>query len=434
MKPEYFGPSVVPDKKEYPTRMGSGSLRFTSRAQQAALEALARTAQMAPDGEVRTVFMPTKEQMPVCAAAGERRANVAASEWALLDTLEVTLAAAEREAAARAARAAKQQQRAALDRQLSEVQRAKAAAEAAKLVDRQEVMATVAAHHTAQRQRMESTRAAALQVKADRENMLAEARAQREAALAARREEDAKVVARAAAELEAEKAAAAARLAAARERAARDMAENEALRAARRQAEAAQRQADTETSRRMAETMLAQEHARDGAAEAIQAAVIARAGRAGTKALDDKRALIEREERLIAEAAKEAERRDAERAAAEAEKRARQKAEAAAVNAALIRAKAENAAAQREAEARARAAAEARSASELTDAERALLASREKVKLTKRIVASQREENHIKAKYDDIFMTDKERQLNARLLEAAVATVGEPKQLTIKFR
>lgn len=52
------------------------------------MEALQRTSQMAGQGEVRTVFMPTAEQMPVCAAAGERRGNVANSEWALLDTLE----------------------------------------------------------------------------------------------------------------------------------------------------------------------------------------------------------------------------------------------------------------------------------------------------------------------------------------------------------
>lgn len=43
--------------------------------------------------------------------------------------------------------------------------------------------------------------------------------------------------------------------------------------------------------------MLAQGRARDGEAEAIQAAVMARAGRAGTKALDDKRTLLEREVR-----------------------------------------------------------------------------------------------------------------------------------------
>ncbi len=80
---------------------------------------------------------------------------------------------------------------------------------------------------------------------------LSEARAQRHAALAAKRSEEERLVAAAQAQLDADRAAAAAKAAALRDQAARTRADNEARLAARKAAEAAMKQEDAETTRRM---------------------------------------------------------------------------------------------------------------------------------------------------------------------------------------
>lgn len=82
---------------------------------------------------------------------------------------------------------------------------------------------------------------------------LSEARAQRQAALAAKRSEEERLVAAAQAQLDADRAAAAVKAAALRDQAARTRADNEARLAARKAAEAAMKQEDAETSRRMIE-------------------------------------------------------------------------------------------------------------------------------------------------------------------------------------
>ncbi|GLC41378.1 hypothetical protein PLESTB_001018200 [Pleodorina starrii] len=432
--PEYFGPSIVPERKEVPTRLNSAARRATTRQQRAALESLNRTSQLTASGEVRSVFVPSPEQLPVCAAAAERRANVGASEWALIDTLDVALLVGEREVVARRTREAQAAQKAALDRQMGQLQTVKAASEALKAAEREEVHASILLHQAQTRQRLDGQRVAAMQLRTERENMLAEVRAAKEAAQAAKRREEQRQAAAIAAALEADRHAAMLAAMDAREAAARTRVENEVMQAQRRQEAAEQRRADAETSRRMAEMMLAQERARDGQAEAIQAAVAARAGRSGTKAMDDKRALLERQERLIAEAAREAERQEEERLAAEAEKRARQKAEMYDVNEELKRVKAAREAAAREEERRAKAAADAQSAADRAEVARAVAASRERTKLTKQIVASQRDEVHVKAKYEDVFMTEQERRLNKQLLEQARVVVGEPKQFKVIIR
>ncbi len=61
----------------------TGHTRSMTKQQRAAAEALSKTARLAADGEVRSVFQPTPEQMPVCMAAGQRRSNIANSEWPL---------------------------------------------------------------------------------------------------------------------------------------------------------------------------------------------------------------------------------------------------------------------------------------------------------------------------------------------------------------
>ncbi|GIL81280.1 hypothetical protein Vretimale_1091 [Volvox reticuliferus] len=428
MQPEYFGPSIVPERKVVPTRLNSASQRATARQNRAALDALNRTSQLTAPGEVRSVFVPTAEQMPVCAAAMERRANVAGSEWALIDTLDVALFLSEKEAQARAVREAQARQKAVLDRQMSQLAQVKAAQEVLKVVERDEVNTALLLHQAQTRQRLDSQRVAALQMKAEREKMLADARAAKEAAAVAKRREEQQQSAAVTAALEAERQAAYLAALDVREAAARTMLENEVMLVKRKMAELEQKRQDAETSKRMAEMMLAQERARDGQAEAIQAAVMARAGRAGTKPMDDKRALLEREERLIADAAKEAERREAEREKAEVEKRARQKAEMIEVNEELKRVKALKEAEARDAERRARAAAEAQSAAEKADAQRAAQLSRQRIALTKKIVSSQRDEARIKSKYEDVFMTEQERKINKVLLDQARATVGDPKQ------
>ncbi|EFJ46959.1 hypothetical protein VOLCADRAFT_105271 [Volvox carteri f. nagariensis] len=326
-------------RREFPTRLSSATQRVTTRQHRAALEALNRTSQLTAPGEVRSVFIPTAEQLPVCAAAAERRANVGGSEWALIDTLDVALFMKEKEVQQRLAREAQARQKAALDKQMEQLTQIKAASEQLKLAERDEVNASMLLHQAQTRQRLDSQRVAALQEKSEREKTLAEARAAKDAAMAAKRREEQQQSAAVVAALEAERQAAYLAALDAREAAARTMVENEVMLAKRRAAELEQKRQDAETSRRMAEMMLAQERARDGQAEAIQAAVMARANRAGTKAMDDKRALLERQ-----------------------------------------------------------AQAESQSAADKADALRAMQLSRDRAILTKRIVGSQRDEAQIKSK------------------------------------
>ncbi|KAG2437218.1 hypothetical protein HXX76_005881 [Chlamydomonas incerta] len=431
--PEYFGPSVVPEKKEYSTRLSSGQTRSVTKHQRKAMEALQRTSQLAGPGEVRTVFMPTAEQMPVCAAAGERRNNVANSEWALLDTLEVNLYLNEKDAKLRAQKAVQQSQRTTLDAQVGILAQAKLAAEAAKVAEREELLATVAAHQAEERQRAEEQRAALTRLRTDREAMLAETRVQREAALARKREEEAKLVATAQARLEADRQAAARKAAELKEQAAKTMADNEARLVARKAADAAQRAADAETTKRMIEMAEAQDRARDKNLKSFHDAIQARARGVGQKAVDDRRDRLEREERLIVEAQRAAAQRDAERAAAEADRKARLKSDLVSGNEALKRAKAEKLAVEREAEARERAAAELRVQAEKEAAERQMAGLRERATATKRFVAGQAAETAERVKTDDIFMSEQERLLNKRLLEQAVATVQRPMQYSVKL-
>ncbi|PNW87427.1 hypothetical protein CHLRE_02g145850v5 [Chlamydomonas reinhardtii] len=433
IQPEYFGPSTVPEKKEFSTRLSSGRTRSVTKHQRAAMEALQRTSQMAGQGEVRTVFMPTAEQMPVCAAAGERRGNVANSEWALLDTLEVNLYLNEKDARLRSQKAVQQTQRAILDTQVGMLAQAKLAAETAKAAERVELLATVAAHQAEERQRAEEQRAALTRLRTDREAMLAETRVQREAALSRKREEEAKLVAAAQAQLEADRQAAARKAAELKEQAAKTMADNEARLVARKAAEAAQRVADAETTKRMIEMAEAQDRARDRNMKSFHDMIQARARGVGQKAVDDRRDRLEREERLIAEAERAAAQREAERAAAEAERKARLKSDLVSGNEALKRAKAEKLAVEREAEARERAAAEQRVLAEKEAAERQMAGMRERATATKRFVAGQAAAVAERAKTDDIFMSEQERLLNKRLLEQAVATVQRPMQYSVKL-
>ncbi|KAG2495880.1 hypothetical protein HYH03_006118 [Edaphochlamys debaryana] len=433
MRAENWGPSVLPEKKEYSTRQSSGAMRETTRQQRAAMAALARTSQLASNGEVRTVFIPTREQMPVCAEAGERRGNVYNSEWALLDTLEVNLFMSEKDKRTKAAREAAAAQRAALDEQAVTVQQAKHAALAAKAAELAEANALAELAKADEKRKMAEQREANMRIKQEREAMLADARSRREADLAFRREEAAKLVAAAQAGLEADRRAAEAKMAALRDEAARTLADNAERLAARKAAEAQQKLDDFETSKRMIEAREAAERARDGQAAAFAAMVAARARGAGQKAYDDKLARLEREDRLVQEALRETERKEAARAAWEAQRKVQLRTDLVAGNEEIKRQKAARLAAEAEQAARERALAEARSAAEKAEAERALAAAKDKVAAIKRVQAAQADEARIRVRTDDVFMTDTERRLNKALLEQAVATVVAPKQYSVRL-
>jgi hypothetical protein len=117
---------IVLERTQYPTRTYSAATGNETKRERQAQQALSKLATLSPTGEIRTVFQPTKEQMPVCQVAGERRANVYNSEWALLDTLDVSMYLSEKEAREKTARARVEGQRAILDSQVAALQAAKA--------------------------------------------------------------------------------------------------------------------------------------------------------------------------------------------------------------------------------------------------------------------------------------------------------------------
>lgn len=433
---EDFGPRVLPEKKlGYTTRITSATSGFAglTKNQLAATAAMTRTTRVLPDGEYRSVFRPTPEQEVVCGAAKERRGNVATSEWALLDTLGVQMFLDERDQKQRALRSAQDGQRAYLDKQMAEVEAAKAAELAAKAKERETVLATLVKHKEEEKAAKEAARQANLKIKADREAMLVESRAQRAAALDAKRTEEAKLLATAHAKLDAERAAAAARAAAEKAAMEKTMTDNAARLAARKEAEALERQQDEELMRQTLLTLERQEREREAATKSFHAMIEARASRAGQKAVEENRARQEREERLMKEAEIVAAKRDADKVAAQEAKKAKQRAELAAAREDYLKLKATRIQEAKDEAARLKLDAEAKAAAEKEAEERKMAAIRERTMATKRFVAGQMTETVSRSKVDDVFMTEAERKLNKRLIEQAKAVVQEPKQYSVRL-
>lgn len=120
-------------------------------------------------GNVRSVFRPSAEQLAATNGAVQRRQNMATSEWALLDTFEVQMFDQERKQLLLEKREAAVQQRLALDRQMV-VQRAKAAAkEQEKREDSEVIMQSVAAYRESERLKAEAVKAISRAIKVDQD-------------------------------------------------------------------------------------------------------------------------------------------------------------------------------------------------------------------------------------------------------------------------
>lgn len=120
-------------------------------------------------GNVRSVFRPSAEQLAATKGSVQRRQNMASSEWALLDTFEVQMFDQERKQQLLDKREAAVQQRLALDMQMVFQKQKAAAEEQEKREDSEVIMQSVAQYRESERLRAEAVRAISRAIKVDQD-------------------------------------------------------------------------------------------------------------------------------------------------------------------------------------------------------------------------------------------------------------------------
>eukprot|EP00877_Chromochloris_zofingiensis_P006962 jgi/Chrzof1/2519/Cz11g18180.t1 len=378
--------------------------------------------------EYRSTFKPSPEQQHVSELASTRRALKTGSEWALLDQLETSMAVAEVEARRQAKLHQQHEQSQYLAQQVAAHERERAAANAAKAAALAEVVASVDAYHREEEVKEAQVREKHLKLKADREVQAAAVEAERRRKEAKRAREEAAALESIRRQLEAARAAQARKQAEAAAAMAKTLAENEAHIAARRQAENEQKKRDEALMQETIRTLEKQEHDREAALEAFHASIAARAAHVGEIAVAANNARQEREDRLIKQSEERALQQQQEKIGAEKVKREQMAAEL--CTAAAEASSAKQAALQQRQEEQAQLRAE-------MEAELA------EFKLTEALTAEQRRkrnQQHHAALHaqiadmerrmvaDDIGMDDRERALNARLLQQAKTAMAALKQ------
>ena len=124
MLPEYFGPSpdlLPPGHKppaDYLSMLKTARTAKAGRRGSAGPMHGTTTTQGGGPAEYRSVFRPRPGQEHVCGLTTAHRSKVAASEWALLDTLDVQMTNDDKERRERLVHTRAEEQRAHLDRQV----------------------------------------------------------------------------------------------------------------------------------------------------------------------------------------------------------------------------------------------------------------------------------------------------------------------------
>lgn len=380
-----------------------------------------------------SVFKPKPGQEHVCSLAGEHRAHVANSEWALIDTLEVALYQDELEGRQRQLKAAAAELNSTRKQQVKDQARRAAAVKATSLVDREvaeqereRFLKEEAAKTVAQRQQHATLKAQLLTQAASEQAAAAAAKADRIRLEQAELEEVQR-------QIMADKAKAAAKVDQERQHWVQAMREDEATKAARRAELARQKREDAELVQAgLAATVKREEEAAEQRRAAMEK-FEARANKASLQAVGDTQARLEREAALTALYAAQSEEKFQAATAAAAAKKAAARREQMRVNVAQLEEHAAKAAAAKAAVAAERVVTDVKVDVEALVDARKQADTRGRALATKDFLRTQMEASERGTVHRGVGMSDAERQLNARILEEATRIVGRPTQYSIKF-
>lgn len=436
MSAEYWGPSpdLVPTmRNRHSAGPGGGTLGRRSNSVDPSL----RRSQSAGRGggvEYRSVFRPRPEQEHVCSLARTHRDNVKGSEWALLETLEVQMYMDERQRKERQVVAVQTATRRNFDSQVRKKERERQEELRDKERERQLVLEQTAEYRESERRAAEEARARATQVKNEQIRQLQLKQTAKSKALAKKKEDELKELQQVKAQLDEEKRVAGIKVEQTRLQMQRNTRENDARMRTQAEVLAAQKLRDEELMQEGIRSLNKKEAERGEAMRALFQSAAARANRAGQTAFEERRDRLEREERLMAEAKEQKEREWQLKEARQAAKRENQKKELLDARKEHLALRDHRAAVEKAEVARLRREAEDKDAAEREADERKVRAIRERATNNRTFLTTQMGDKESKMLVDDVGMSERERELNLRLLEQAVRMVGpEPHQLSIKF-
>ncbi|GAX78303.1 hypothetical protein CEUSTIGMA_g5745.t1 [Chlamydomonas eustigma] len=436
MPAENFGPSPDLLPANFKSSPDYLSMMKTDRAAAKTRRTRANSARHASLGngepvQYSSVFRPRPDQEHACHLTTQHRQEIANSEWALLDTLEAHMTNQAREHRHRVVATKAARQRGHLDAQVRDRETILQKESNLRAQEAAILEGEIAACKADEAAAKEALRQQNLKIKADRLSQLEATRQAKQAAEQHRRAEEAKTLAQTKAMLEAEQAAAAAKADVLRLAAACTRQENEEKIRAKKEANEYLKKRDTDLMKANIELLEKQDAEREAAQKAFQESIAARVRGAGTKALDDNRALLERENRLIKQFEEQKEREAQARAQYEKEKRERQKHDLLQARQDHLDLKEQRAAAARDEMNRLRDMAEAKAREEAEAEARKMAGIRARAVNTKDFLSTQITNKEMKSVVDGVGMSEHERRLNKKLLEHASRIVGHPQQLTV---
>jgi len=381
-----------------------------------------------------SVFVPRPDQAHACATARTHREKVANSEWALLDTLEVELYNNEKAWREKMKEQTAAEQRACLDRQVQERKLQEEAARQERLNDALLVNTQIERDAAAKAVKERELAVKNAQLRRDRLSDMAAAQAARDDAVESKRREEAAMLSDIKVRLEQEKVLAAERLEQVRRQAAQAKLDNERRIQAKSAALQMQRQADDAMIKdgiRLAEET---DRRRQEERAQFKAMIEARMKGAGQKALDDKRVMIEREERLMRDRMEKMELEEQAKERARADKKDAHKRMLQESRALCVAAKERDAAVAKMETLAMKEMLDARMRAEQEAEDRKMAALRARAKDNQEFLRAQAEGVEARTAEEFVGMSSAERQLNRRLLKQAQKMVGPtPKQLTANW-
>ncbi|KAG1668474.1 hypothetical protein FOA52_005247 [Chlamydomonas sp. UWO 241] len=433
---ENWGPSpdlLPPDFTPPPNYL---DLLKTQRTQRKTKSMLPQLASNRGQEEITyaSVFKPRPDQRHTATLSKHHREKMANSEWALLDTLEVELYNNEKAWREKMKHMTSAEQRAFLDAQIAERKGLEEEERLGRKRDADLIASQMVKDKAAKAVADAAKAKKDAQLRKDRIADMGAASTSRQAAVDTKRREEAQMLADIEARLALEKVLAAEKFEQVKENSRLSKLENERRIQTKKDAHCAMKKADDELIKEGIKLAEERDRKRIEEQEQFKKMVEARVKGAGQKALEDNRAMIEREERLMKERMEKME-RDAE--AKEAANLAKKEA-----HKAMLKQSRDLYVAEKERQA-AESRAETLALKELIDnktreeqeaADRKMAALRANQKENESFVRGQAAQVEVRNAEEFVGMSSAERQLNRRLLKQAQRMVGPvPRQLTAQF-
>ena len=404
----------------------------TKRARAKTASSLSSKAESKPPIVYSSVFKPKPEQKHICDLATQHRQKLTNSEWALLDTLEVSLYNSERDKVTQVKQLKATQQRAFLEMQFTERQQKEEELKRRALADDAALMAKIAQLQAEEKIKLEAQREANIKAKNDKLQMLDATRRLAAELNLAKKDEERKMLARIEEELRKEKIRKEEKVIREKEYNERTLKENEVKIAAKKEEQKRLKVLESDLMKETLATLEKQDRAREAQLTEFHDMIQRRAMGAGQKAVEENKERLEREERLM----KEREIKIEIEAQAK-EERARLKKEA--LKAQMLESrekaleeKARKIAAAQEEKRRQREEAQIKAQEEKEREDRKMAAIRACARDNFNFLSTQTLQRELKSIDDGTGMTEAEKRINARLLEQAVRMVGNPHPITMK--